>query len=182
MTRRMSTLVSTRPKRLFRSRSRKRSRPSHPPRRKFLNGSSGSYGSIHIGMCRSRQSVYDFILNLFTRKLFTFVITLNIIGITLAASGHFAYADKYTSAMALGNLNVAILMRNELFGRFLYLFVNAFFAKVPSLYFSTYVVLGVYCLSVDTVMVETRLHICSSGMNSFYLDPCEKPHDDVCSI
>jgi hypothetical protein len=32
--------------------------------------------------------------------------------------------------MALGNLNCAILMRNELFGRFLYLFVNTCFAKV----------------------------------------------------
>ena len=32
--------------------------------------------------------------------------------------------------MALGNLNFAILMRNELFGRFLYLFVNTCFAKV----------------------------------------------------
>jgi hypothetical protein len=32
--------------------------------------------------------------------------------------------------MALGNLNVAILVRNELFGRFLYWFVNACFAKV----------------------------------------------------
>jgi hypothetical protein len=63
------------------------------------------------------------------RKLFTFVIILNTIGITLAASGHFPYADKYTSAMALGNLNFAILMRNELFGRLLYLFVNTCFAK-----------------------------------------------------
>lgn len=71
-----------------------------------------------------------FILNL-SRKLFTFVVTLNVIGITLAASGHFPYADKYTSAMALGNLNFAILMRNELFGRLLYLFVNTCFAKVP---------------------------------------------------
>ena len=35
--------------------------------------------------------------------------------------------------MALGNLNFAILMRNELFGRFLYLFVNTCFAKVAIL-------------------------------------------------
>jgi len=52
------------------------------------------------------------------------------IGIGMAASGHFPYAEKYTGAMALGNLNFAILMRNELFGRFLYLFVNTCFAKV----------------------------------------------------
>ncbi|SRR6266404_1564223 len=52
------------------------------------------------------------------------------VGIVLAASGHFPYAEKYTGAMALGNLNFAILMRNELFGRFLYLIVNTCFAKV----------------------------------------------------
>ena len=69
-------------------------------------------------------------LNLSARKLFTFVFTLNMIGICLAASGHFPYAEKYASAMAFGNLNFAILMRNELFGRFLYLFVNTCFAKV----------------------------------------------------
>ncbi|KAI9457759.1 hypothetical protein BJY52DRAFT_1374377 [Lactarius psammicola] len=63
------------------------------------------------------------------RKLFTFVFSLNMIGIGMAASGHFPYAEKYTGAMALGNLNFAILMRNELFGRFLYLFVNTCFAK-----------------------------------------------------
>ena len=68
--------------------------------------------------------------NLIARKLFTFVFTLNIIGISLAASGHFPYAEKYTGAMALGNLNFAILMRNELFGRLLYWFVNTCFAKV----------------------------------------------------
>ncbi|KAI0303414.1 hypothetical protein B0F90DRAFT_1626504 [Multifurca ochricompacta] len=63
------------------------------------------------------------------RKLFTFVFTINMVGIGLAASGHFPYAVHWTGAMALGNLNFAILMRNELFGRFLYLFVNTFFAK-----------------------------------------------------
>ncbi len=79
-------------------------------------------------MCRSRfLSVF---LNGSARKLFTFVFSLNMIGIGMAASGHFPYAEKYTGAMALGNLNFAILMRNELFGRFLYLFVNTCFAKV----------------------------------------------------
>jgi len=58
------------------------------------------------------------------------VVTLNAVGIAFAASGHFPYAEKWTGAMALGNLNCAILMRNELFGRFLYLFVNTLFAKV----------------------------------------------------
>lgn len=58
------------------------------------------------------------------------MVTLNAVGLALAASGHFSYAETWTSAMALGNLNFAILMRNELFGRFLYLFVNTCFAKV----------------------------------------------------
>jgi hypothetical protein len=89
--------------------------------------------------------LYLFILSLFSRKLFTFVIILNTIGITLAASGHFPYADKYTSAMALGNLNFAILMRNELFGRLLYLFVNTCFAKVPIALFQSS--LRIWCLS-----------------------------------
>ena len=70
-----------------------------------------------------------------TRKLFTFVVTLNMVGLVLAASGHFPYALRWTSAMALGNLNFAVLMRNELFGRFLYLFVNTCFAKVTILIF-----------------------------------------------
>ena len=63
------------------------------------------------------------------RKFFTFVITLNMIGIGLAASGHFPYARGYPGALVLGNLNFAVLMRNEIFGRCLYLFVNTCFAK-----------------------------------------------------
>ena len=100
---------------------------------------------------------------LFTRKLFTLVIALNAVGIAFAASGHFQYAEKWTTAMALGNLNCAILMRNELFGRFLYLFVNTCFAKVtiPVLYrCSGY---GTYRSSVDTLMVETWLYVYPSG-------------------
>jgi hypothetical protein len=70
---------------------------------------------------------------------------LNIIGISLAASGHFPYAEKYTGAMALGNLNFAILMRNELFGRLLYLFVNTCFAKVAIALFQP--LFRIWCLS-----------------------------------
>jgi hypothetical protein len=81
----------------------------------------------HVSPC-CVCSVSDCLIR--SRKLFTFVVASNAVGIALAASGHFPYAEKWTSAMALGNLNCAILMRNELFGRFLYLFVNACFAKV----------------------------------------------------
>ena len=101
------------------------------------------------------------------------------VGIILAASGHFPYAVKYTGAMALGNLNFAILMRNELFGRFLYLFVNTCFAKVAAALFQHFVS-GAYRLSVDAVMVEAWLHVCSSSMNFLFLDG-EKPYDSICS-
>lgn len=63
-------------------------------------------------------------------KLFTFTFTLNMIGLGLAASGHWPYARAYNGAMAVANFNFAILMRNEIFGRLLYLFVNTLFAKV----------------------------------------------------
>ncbi|KAH8117533.1 hypothetical protein DFH11DRAFT_1741517 [Phellopilus nigrolimitatus] len=62
-------------------------------------------------------------------KFFTFIVTLNAIGIGLAASGHWPYAVEFSGAMLLGNLLMAILMRNEVFGRLLYLFVNTCFAK-----------------------------------------------------
>ncbi|KAL2151690.1 hypothetical protein VTH82DRAFT_6788 [Thermothelomyces myriococcoides] len=55
------------------------------------------------------------------RKFFTFVTLLNLAGIILAALGRFPYAEKHLGALVLGNLLMAILMRNELFLRFLYL-------------------------------------------------------------
>lgn len=63
-------------------------------------------------------------------KFFVLTITLNMIGLIFAASGHWPYARRYTGALILGNFHVSVLMRNELFGRFLYLFVNTCFAKV----------------------------------------------------
>lgn len=64
------------------------------------------------------------------RKFFTFIITLNGIGLLLAALNIWTYPRHYTGALVLGNLLFAILMRNEAFGRLLYLFVNKSFAKV----------------------------------------------------
>lgn len=69
------------------------------------------------------------------RKFFTLVMTLNLVGILLAALNVWAYARKYTGALVLGNLFTAILIRNELFGRFLYFTVNTLFAKWPPLWF-----------------------------------------------
>jgi len=64
------------------------------------------------------------------RKFFTFIVLLNIAGLILAIVGVWQYPRKYTGALALGNLLAAILVRNELFCRFLYLLVNKLFAKV----------------------------------------------------
>ena len=55
------------------------------------------------------------------RRFFTFVVVFNLIGIILAATGRFKYAENHLGALVLGNLLMAILMRNELFVRFLYL-------------------------------------------------------------
>ncbi|EMD33120.1 hypothetical protein CERSUDRAFT_87441 [Gelatoporia subvermispora B] len=69
------------------------------------------------------------------RKFFTFVVTLNGIGLLLAALNVWKYPRQYTGAFVLGNLLFAILMRNELFGRLLYMFVNTCFAKWTPLWF-----------------------------------------------
>ena len=109
--------------------------PSKPPAKKVSKWILwtlwfNTYRSVSV-MSTSRLAVFLILLPVrLARKLFTFVVTLNMVGLVLAASGHFPYALRWTSAMALGNLNFAILMRNELFGRFLYLFVNTCFAKV----------------------------------------------------
>ena len=55
------------------------------------------------------------------RKFFTFVTLLNLTGIILTAVGRFPYAENHLGALVLGNLLCAILMRNELFLRFLYI-------------------------------------------------------------
>jgi hypothetical protein len=64
------------------------------------------------------------------RKFFTFIISLNIVGLVLAILGTWQYPRKYTGALVLGNLLAAILARNEFFGRLLYLIANTLFAKV----------------------------------------------------
>lgn len=53
--------------------------------------------------------VTDAFLLRLCRKFFTFVFTLNMIGIGLASAGHFPYAVRNSGAMVLGNLNFAIV-------------------------------------------------------------------------
>jgi len=55
------------------------------------------------------------------RKFFIFVTLLNLAGIIMAALHRFPYAENHLGALVLGNLLCAILMRNELFLRFLYI-------------------------------------------------------------
>ncbi|KAF1835745.1 hypothetical protein BDW02DRAFT_567647 [Decorospora gaudefroyi] len=55
------------------------------------------------------------------RKFFTFVTLLNLTGIILTACGRFKYAEDHMGALVLGNLLCAILMRNELWMRCLYM-------------------------------------------------------------
>ncbi|OJA15988.1 hypothetical protein AZE42_12573 [Rhizopogon vesiculosus] len=69
------------------------------------------------------------------RRFFTVIFIVNFTGLGFAMAGKWAYAAGYPGALALGNLNVAILVRNEIFGRFLYWFVNTFFAKWTPLWF-----------------------------------------------
>jgi hypothetical protein len=54
------------------------------------------------------------------RKFFILTTVLNLIGMILAAVGHFEYAENHLGALVLGNLLFAVLMRNELFLRILY--------------------------------------------------------------
>jgi len=55
------------------------------------------------------------------KKFFTFVTLLNLTGIIMAALGRFPYAENHLGALVLGNLLMAVLMRNELFLRCLYI-------------------------------------------------------------
>lgn len=58
------------------------------------------------------------------RKFFAFIVLLNLVGVIMAALDRFSYAENHPGALVLGNILAAILVRNELFGRFLYLIAN----------------------------------------------------------
>ncbi|KAF8314485.1 hypothetical protein DL93DRAFT_2167279 [Clavulina sp. PMI_390] len=67
------------------------------------------------------------------RKFFLFIVTLNLTAIILTATGHFRYGQTHTGAILLGNLLMAVLMRNEFFLRILYFLANHLLAKWPPL-------------------------------------------------
>ena len=68
----------------------------------------------------SRWIAFELWFNVY-KRFFVLVVSLNLVGIVLAALGRFTYAENHLGALVLGNLLCAILMRNELFVRFLYL-------------------------------------------------------------
>jgi hypothetical protein len=55
------------------------------------------------------------------RKFFTLIILLNMVGIIMTALGRFSYGENHLGALVLGNLLCAILFRNELWMRLLYI-------------------------------------------------------------
>ena len=71
------------------------------------------------------------------RKFFTFVTLLNLTGIILAALDRFPYAENHLGALVLGNLLCAILMRNELFLRILYMIAIYGLRSVRFLFFTS---------------------------------------------
>jgi hypothetical protein len=68
----------------------------------------------------SRRVLFVLWFNVY-RRFFTLITVLNLVGIIMAALGRFSYAENHLGALVLGNLLCAILMRNELFIRFLYM-------------------------------------------------------------
>jgi hypothetical protein len=57
-------------------------------------------------------------------------VLFELVGMIAAGTGHFPYVHHHTGGIVIGNILVGVLVRNELFGRLLYLTVNTFFAKV----------------------------------------------------
>jgi hypothetical protein len=83
----------------------------------------------------SRWVLFNLWFNTY-KKFFTFVTLLNVTGITMASLGRFPYAENHLGALVLGNLLMAILMRNELFLRCLYIIAIYGLRSVSSTCFS----------------------------------------------
>ncbi|GAB1521114.1 hypothetical protein RhiTH_004205 [Rhizoctonia solani] len=66
------------------------------------------------------------------RKFWVFIVSLELAGMIAAGAGKFPYAHSNTGGIVIGNILAGVVVRNELFGRLLYLLVNALFAKVSS--------------------------------------------------
>jgi len=92
------------------------------------------------------------------RKFFTFIILLNTVGIIMTALGRFRYGEDHLGAIVLGNLLMAILFRNELWMRFLYI-VCIYGLRVSSSYqWSCYHILT--ATSGHPCALSMQLHQC----------------------
>ena len=100
------------------------------------------------------------------RKFFTIVITLNAIGILLAGLKIWIYPWNYPGAMILGNLFAAILVRNEFFGRILYLIANTLFAKVSILRYHEKCSILTSC-TVDPSVLQISHYLYSSASRRY---------------
>ncbi|KAK0480920.1 hypothetical protein IW261DRAFT_1398516 [Armillaria novae-zelandiae] len=69
------------------------------------------------------------------RRFFTVALLFNFISLICAATRTWEYPRNYTGAWILGNLLFSVLVRTELFTRFLYLVLCSAFAKWPPLWF-----------------------------------------------
>ncbi|KAG8750744.1 hypothetical protein FRC11_010093 [Ceratobasidium sp. 423] len=63
------------------------------------------------------------------RKFCVFIVSLELAGMIAAGVGKFPYAHNNTGGIVIGNILAGVVVRNELFGRLLYLIVNTLFAK-----------------------------------------------------
>ncbi|KAI0571362.1 hypothetical protein TUN199_04905 [Pyrenophora tritici-repentis] len=68
----------------------------------------------------SRWLLFDLWFNTY-RKFFVVVVSLNLTGIILAGLNRFPYAENHLGALVLGNMLTAVLVRNELWMRLMYL-------------------------------------------------------------
>jgi hypothetical protein len=96
------------------------------------------------------------------RKFYTFVVCLNFACWVTTLTGHWSYPLRYPGAMVLGNLLAAVLVRNEVFGRFLYAIVNNCFAKV-CLSVESWKSGGSYILTVATAPISFGVHFGSTA-------------------
>ncbi|CAE6420116.1 unnamed protein product [Rhizoctonia solani] len=63
------------------------------------------------------------------RKFWIFIVSLELAGMIAAGLGKFPYAHDNAGGVVIGNILAGVVVRNELFGRLLYVIVNTLFAK-----------------------------------------------------
>lgn len=120
----------------------------------------------YLSMLRECRSLMEV-----SSRFFTFIFVLNSVGLLLCATGYWTYPRDYTGAFILGNLLLSIVVRNELFARFLYLTFNFLFAKVRLLSIVLSPDAHHVLLLVVSALASTSSHIdfATSWRRSFWL-------------